>query len=289
MDAASKSIFLPIILVLDAWVFQYLLSVYYERRREVRVCMLLLASFLCFATQIYFHEDLNMLLAMNDISETSLELTFIIQITIIGRAVGIKVRLRSIVLFTYVAEVFILVGWLDVCICILDAAGVISGGAFHIFGNVLESVSLVFVLVFRFFYLSLSTGFRNVAAQRKVELLMYTLLVFHELPFAILEHNTGVSWEFPQGIVNRLLVVACILLNLHHKARGNSRTNYTAKSKGDSSVATFRGRAPGLKSLAKRTRSRRESPAFPDIPKVAVSGRNSYRVVVSINERSIHE
>ncbi|KAJ8544235.1 hypothetical protein ON010_g12034 [Phytophthora cinnamomi] len=89
-----------------------------------------------------------MLLAMNDISETSLELTFIIQITIIGRAVGIKVRLRSIVLFT--------------------------------------------------------------------------------------------------------------------------RTNYTAKSKGDSSVATFRGRAPGLKSLAKRTRSRRESPAFPDIPKVAV-------------------
>ncbi|EGZ14659.1 hypothetical protein PHYSODRAFT_333009 [Phytophthora sojae] len=144
MDSAARAIFLPIILVLDAWVFQYLLSVYYAKTREIRVCMLLLASFLCFATQLYFHEDLNMLLAMNDISETSLQLTFIIQITIIGRAVTVKVKLRSILWFTYVAEGFILVGWLNVLVCILDAAGMISGEAFHIFGNVLESVSLVF-------------------------------------------------------------------------------------------------------------------------------------------------
>ncbi|KAE8903164.1 hypothetical protein PF005_g17242 [Phytophthora fragariae] len=231
-----------------------------------------------------------MLLAMNDISETSLQLTFIIQITIIGRAVSIKIKLRSIVVFTYVAEGFILVGWLNVLVCILDAAGMISGEAFHVFGNVLESVSLVFVLVFRFFYLSLSSGLRNVLAKRKMELLMYMLLVVHELPFAILEQRTGVSWEFPQGILNRLLVVTCILLNLQHKARENSRSSVTVKSKRDSSVAASRGRvSAGFKPFTRKLSSRREAPTFPDITKVAVSGGISYRVVVSTTEQSIRE
>ncbi|KAE9187923.1 hypothetical protein PF005_g20269 [Phytophthora fragariae] len=109
VEDLSRAIFLPIVLVLDAWVFQYLVSVYWSRRREIRVKMLLVASFLAFVTHIYSHETYETMREFNDISETCLQLTFIIQITIIGRDVAKKVKLRSIVWFTYVAEALILI------------------------------------------------------------------------------------------------------------------------------------------------------------------------------------
>ncbi|KAL4115081.1 hypothetical protein PRIC2_013976 [Phytophthora ramorum] len=293
MDALARNIFLPVILVLDAWVFQYLLTVYYAKRREMRVRMLLVASFLVFATQLYFHEDLNLLMAMNDISETSLQLTFIIQITIIGRAVSVKVRVRSIVWFTYAAEGFIFLGWLSVLSCILEAAGTLSGDAFHVFGNVLESASLVFVLVFRFYYLSLSGGFRKVCAERKMEFMIYVMLVFHEFPFAMIQIRTGVSWEFPQAIGNRVLIITCILLNIRHKARAESRNSYVAKSKRDSntrSVGPPRGMESFLKKLTGKESVGRAPPTFPEVAKVAVtSAQFSNKVVADNDERSIGE
>ncbi|KAE9280975.1 hypothetical protein PF008_g28006 [Phytophthora fragariae] len=161
VEDLSRAIFLPIVLVLDAWVFQYLVSVYWSRRREIRVKMLLVASFLAFVTHIYSHETYETMREFNDISETCLQLTFIIQITIIGRDVAKKVKLRSIVWFTYVAEALILVSWLDVFGSILEIAGLATGGRSHDVENLLESLSLTFVLVFRFFYLSLSGGFQQ--------------------------------------------------------------------------------------------------------------------------------
>lgn len=275
MDSASKALFLPIILVLDAWVFQYLLAIYYAKRQEVRVCMLLLASFLCFATQLYFHEDMDMLLAMNDISETSLQLTFVIQITIIGRAVSVKVKLRSIVWFSYAAEVLILVGWIDVIGTILDAVGMMPSETFHVFGNILESLSLVFVLVFRFYYLSLSQSFRVVLAERKAEFLVYVLLVFHEFPFAIITEHTGVSWEFPQAIGNRVLVVTCILLNLQQKARGRSNnSNITSASRNNKYAYK-----PGSQLLSTKIVYRRGSPKSSPIAKITTR-----QVVVTTNQ-----
>ncbi|KAE8903009.1 hypothetical protein PF003_g12768 [Phytophthora fragariae] len=131
VEDLSRAIFLPIVLVLDAWVFQYLVSVYWSRRREIRVKMLLVASFLAFVTHIYSHETYETMREFNDISETCLQLTFIIQITIIGRDVAKKVKLRSIVWFTYVAEALILVSWLDVFGSILEIAGLATGGRSH--------------------------------------------------------------------------------------------------------------------------------------------------------------
>ncbi|KAG6616082.1 uncharacterized protein IUM83_03637 [Phytophthora cinnamomi] len=99
MDVISRSLFMPVMLILDFGMFQYLMMVYYTRRRERRVRMLLLASFIGFASDVYFHEDKETMLSFN-ISEVCSQLTFLIQITIIGHAVRAKVRLRSITWLT---------------------------------------------------------------------------------------------------------------------------------------------------------------------------------------------
>ncbi|KAE9001412.1 hypothetical protein PR003_g17343 [Phytophthora rubi] len=225
MDAISRSIFIPVMLVLDVWSFQYLVSVYYSKSKEFRVRSLLLAAFLGFVTQVYSHDDREMALKLNDISETSLQLTFVTQIVLIGRAVCKKVKLRSILYFTYVAETLVVLGWLNMIGTILEIADVIHGDTLSLTGNVLESTSLVFVMVFRFYYLSLTHGFKVVLQERKFELLLYVLLVIHEFPFMIIEHYTGVTWEFAQGIGNRVLVVACIVQNVRQKAISSRSSN----------------------------------------------------------------
>ncbi|KAG1706290.1 hypothetical protein DVH05_001438 [Phytophthora capsici] len=292
MDTLSRTSCLPVILVMDAWVFQYLLSVYFNRRREVRVCTLIIASFLVFATQLYLPDDMNLLVALNDISETSLQLTFIIQITLIGRAVSVKVKVRSIVWFTYVAEGFIIANWLNVVLCILDVAGLLRGEAFRIFGNILESVSLVFVLVFRFFYLSMSMGFRALVAERKAEFLVFVLLVFHEFPFAMIEDETGISWEFPQAICHRVLMISCIVLNISNKTRKGNRSSAVTKSKRESAnqQSETRPKATFFMPLGSKTSTGRAYKAFPDVAKVAVATTKfSQRVVEESNELSLHE
>ncbi|EGZ14653.1 hypothetical protein PHYSODRAFT_333003 [Phytophthora sojae] len=193
LEDLSRGILLPIVLVLDAWVFQYLVFVYWL---EFRVKMLLVASFLAFITHIYSHETYETLWEYNDISETCLQLTFTIQITIIGRDVSKKVKLRSIVHFTHAAEVLILASWIDVLGTALEVAGVNLGTRMHGLENWVESLSLAFVLVFRFFYLSLSCGAARVLAKRKLEFTLYLLVAVHELPFVLLEYLTGVNWEF---------------------------------------------------------------------------------------------
>ncbi|KAE8903264.1 hypothetical protein PF003_g12771 [Phytophthora fragariae] len=109
-------------LVLDAWLFEYLVLVYFSRWRDVRVCSLLFAALLSLVTHVYFHQDLDVMLVLNGVSETSLQLTFLIQISIIGRAVGRKVKVRSIARLTLAAEVLVLLGWLHVLVSILEAS-----------------------------------------------------------------------------------------------------------------------------------------------------------------------
>ncbi|EGZ14662.1 hypothetical protein PHYSODRAFT_333012 [Phytophthora sojae] len=141
----------------------------------------------------------------NTVSETCLQLTFTIQITIIGRDVCVKVKLRSIRWLTYIAEALVVLGCLQVLASLLEITGVRSRGTIHLLGNILETISLVFVLVFQFYYLSLSRGCRRLITERKFEILPFTCFAIHEFPFMLLEHHTGVAWEFAQGVCNRML------------------------------------------------------------------------------------
>jgi len=231
MDALSKSLFMLVMLILDFGMFQYLMAIYFARRRERRIQMLLLASFIGFASHVYTHEDVETMLMFNDISEVCAQLTFLIQITIIGHAVRAKVKLRSITWFTYVAEALIVVDWLNMLAAVIETTGVEVGDELHVLSNVVESVTLTFVPIFRFFYLSMSGGgFRRLLAKRKLELFFYVLVATHEHPFLALQYATGVSWEYAQGVYMRSMIVVCILLNLRKKA-SNSATRVTTSAK----------------------------------------------------------
>lgn len=235
INAISRSLFMPIMLILDFGMFQYLVGVYFTRRHEWRVRMLLFASFIGFASHVYFHEDIGRVLDFNDISESCCQLVFLIQITIIGYAVRAKVKLRSIVWFTYVAEAFIALNWIDMAISAVEAAGYPMGNEMHTAANVLETVTLTFVPIFRFFYLSLSGGFWKVFQERKLEMVLYFIVATHELLFSLIAYLTGVTWEFAQGVYMRSAISACVLLNLRTKARKTSAIRATAvtSSNGD--------------------------------------------------------
>ncbi|KAE8967974.1 hypothetical protein PF010_g27917 [Phytophthora fragariae] len=208
MDAIAKSLFLPIMLLIDFGMFQYLVSVYYPRRHERRVRMLLLASFIGFASHVYFHETKEVMMTFNDISEVCSQLTFLIQITIIGHAVRAKVKLRSITVFTYIAECFIVLDWLNMLASAIEAAGFELTNEMHIVSN----------------------GFRKVLATRKLEMFFYFLVATHEDLMAVLAYVTGVSWEYAQGVYMRGTIAACILLNLHKKTKQNSANTRVATS-----------------------------------------------------------
>ncbi|GMF43616.1 unnamed protein product [Phytophthora fragariaefolia] len=277
MDFLSRSLFIPIMLVLDS-MFQYLVMVYYSRRQEPRVRLLLLASFLGFATQVYSHESKEMALELNDISETSLQLTFLTQISLIGRAVCVKVKIRSIFCFTCMAELLVALCWIDVICTTLEVANTIKGDLLHLCGNALETISLLFVLVFRFYYLTLTNGFYNVLADRKVDISLYVLLLLHEYPFMILEHTTGVSWEFVQGIFNRIMIVACITQNIRQKTLPPSGCTTRSKPR-RYSISTIPNRLTYLSttlmtSAVSKRGSFRNYQTPPEMAKIAVSSSN---------------
>ncbi|TYZ69310.1 hypothetical protein PybrP1_008819, partial [[Pythium] brassicae (nom. inval.)] len=50
MATASMSFCMPMTLIINFSLFQYLLTMYYKRRREIRGALLLLCAFLGFAT-----------------------------------------------------------------------------------------------------------------------------------------------------------------------------------------------------------------------------------------------
>lgn len=73
--------------------------------REFRVVQLFAVAFLGFAVIISFaQDDPDIMRALNNILETCCQLAFLLQINIIGRDVQVKIKVRSVVVFTIVAE-----------------------------------------------------------------------------------------------------------------------------------------------------------------------------------------
>lgn len=240
MDKIGKLLFMPLMLVLNYALFQYLLTVYYKRRRQSRVRQLLSVAFLGFAVLIIFaQDDPDIMRALNNISETCCQLAFLLQITIIGRDVQAKIKVRSIMVFTLMAEVLILIGWLVIIAAFADLVGVTLGEGIQTLFNVSESVTLMFVAIFRFYYLSMSKGVKSLFQTRKVEMLAYFAMVTHEVPWSFAEAETGVSWEYVQGFYMRLLLAWCILLNIKSKAVSSN----LSKQKHTTRASTLNGPA----------------------------------------------
>lgn len=204
------------------------------RRSERRVALLLASAFLSFASLTLFSSsDADFVTRVNDISEICCLLTFLIQITIIGRDVTRKVKIPSLCWMTHIAELFIVAGFCAIFVNIVaDLASLVDVATLDMLDNIVENLSLVFIAFFRFYYMALSQGgFREMAQNHKLEIAAYALLITHEYPFMALNRFTGVSWEFVQAIYMRVLIVACMAITIRDKLRGSSRgKKYEASS-----------------------------------------------------------
>lgn len=136
-----------------------------------------------------------------------------------------KGKVRSIKWFTIAAEILILLDWITALLTVVSISGVTFDSFLDLWGNILESATITFVVLFRFFYLSISKGFWRVIRRRKLELLAYMLLMTHGYPWYILNHLTGVTWEYVQGIYMRPIIAWCIILNVSNKNVSGTRSS----------------------------------------------------------------
>lgn len=196
LDTFAHSFCMPVTLFINFSLFQYITTIYYKHRREI------LCAFGGFVTLIPFsYPDEVKVGHLNDISETCSTLTFLIQITIIGRDINKKVKIATLKYLTYASEMLILFGLFVVAQNVFDVAfpsihvGVMDG-----LDNIMEDVGLWFIFVFRFTILIMTKGYQFVLENKKSEVVMYLLFVIHEYPFQILKANTNVPWEEVQAL-----------------------------------------------------------------------------------------
>ncbi|TYZ66209.1 hypothetical protein PybrP1_012160 [[Pythium] brassicae (nom. inval.)] len=227
----SQILFLPLMLIINFALFQYLFVTYFSRRREPRGVLLLGCAVLGFASLIPLaHPDEAVVQRLNDISEACSTLTFLVQITIVGHDTNRKVKIRALYLLTFAAEVLIATALGVIVLDIIEVFDLRIGDAISKEANqTIEDVSLAFIFVFRFYYLSLIKGVRTVLQTKQLEIFAYFLFLSHEYPFMALEASTGVTWEFVQGIYHRLLIVGCVWLTVRNKLRyGRALGNFTS-------------------------------------------------------------
>ncbi|GAB9472672.1 hypothetical protein Gpo141_00009845 [Globisporangium polare] len=224
MEIVSHSFCMPVTLIINFSLFQYLTTIYYKRRKEIRGALLLACAFGGFVTLIPFSYPNEVAVGhLNDISETASVLTFLIQITIIGRDINKKVKIATLRYMTYASELLILAGLFVVAQNLFEVSCPDSSvGAMDGLDNIFENVALWFIFGFRFTILIMAKGYRFVLEQKKLEMLLYLLFATHEYPFQILEANTNVPWENVQALWNRLTLALCVGLTIQEKLRSNS-------------------------------------------------------------------
>lgn len=224
LDDAGRVACMPLALLINFSLFQYLLTMYYKRRDEVRCIVLLFSGFLAFACLIPYARDDDFLVNnLNDISETLSVTTFLVQITMFGRDINTKMRIQSLRLASYAAEVLIApclaVSTMDLVSLTLTHSK-LKGLA--PLSDSLEEVSLWFIFVFRFYFMATSRGVKQMLATKKFEIAMYPLFVTHEYPFQILNAQTGLSWEEQQAFWHRFTMALCLFNTVKEKLRSST-------------------------------------------------------------------
>lgn len=100
---------------------------------------------------------------LNDISETASVLTFLIQITIIGRNINKKVKIATLRYLTYASELLILFGLFVVAQNVFEVAfPSIHVGAMDGLDNIMENVGLWFIFIFRFMVFIMAKSYQFV-------------------------------------------------------------------------------------------------------------------------------
>jgi hypothetical protein len=241
LDEASIAFCMPVTLLINFSLFQYLLTLYYKRRREYHGFLLLLCATLSFATLIPFASAKKMIAGhLNDVSETASTTTFLVQITIVSRDVTKKMRIRILRYMMLVSELLTILQLFVLVINFIEVAMPEEGlTEFDGLDNIAEDLALFFIFISRFYYLYIARGWRYLLDNKKLEIFTYTLFLTHEYPFTILEAETGLNWEPVQSLWNRLTLALCISLTIKEKFRSSMLSNSNTKLKTTSHDAQF--------------------------------------------------
>lgn len=240
---------LPMMLVMNFSFAAYFWNLYSSssRLREARVQCLVLAAWISFVCLVGFaYLSPKALLALNDMSENAIVLTFMIQVTIITRDAMNLCNLVSLHYFMRAAEVL---SALAVLVAVLDVVSLAMLGHQALFDATrtvnqwFENGALMFVVSFRFYHILLSRGsLRAVIQNQPGGTLLYALLVAHEYPFMIVRRATGMNLEYTEGVCMRALLLLCIWYTTREKQaaygrrRGMRATRLTTRNRHLSSI-----------------------------------------------------
>ncbi|TMW57879.1 hypothetical protein Poli38472_013353 [Pythium oligandrum] len=294
MEYARNVALMPLALIINFSLFQYLMGMYFNRRSEARTMLLLVCAFISFVAIIPFsHPDRDVFTELDSISQTAATLTFLIQIVVIGRDVTKKVKIRSVLWMTYVSEVLIM---LEVVVIIATVAELVYHGLRSVVINdttdILGNISLWFVFVFRFYYISIGKGFRRMLMTKRTEIFLYFLFATNEYPYYGLEAATGISWEPVQALWSRVTLMMCLLHTIQHKLRSNSskatgwktRASHASPSKAQSKHSYGPTEVRSRRMSLSKTRSAAQSgkslgPSLRDLVRLGPSFRSAKIVV----------
>jgi hypothetical protein len=220
MDTISRRLFMPLMLLVNYTLLLFLLTFYWARRHQNRVRLLFAVASLGVACLVPFADpDDHVISNLNDVSESCCVLTFLLQITIIGYDLNRKIKFRTVMALTYVAEALIVADLAMVLLSLADALhdDFLPDELGQMLPNVCENVTLAFIFVFRYYFIILSRGWHDMWENRKLEVCWYLLFATHELPFTVLESMSGLSWESPQALWNRVTLAGCLWITARTK------------------------------------------------------------------------
>ncbi|KAE9306279.1 hypothetical protein PF008_g21507 [Phytophthora fragariae] len=210
IDRLDLEAFLPVVLLLNYSLLMYLAAFYWTRRRERRVALLLLVG------------------------------TLGTVITILGYDLNKKFKMRSVMFLTYAAEVLILADLASILLSFVSlfSPGVVSDTKGQLISNIAENANLAFIIVFRFYYIGISRGWRSIVKTRKFEVGCYLLFATHEIPFDVISGASGLNWEFAQAIWHRTTLTACLVITARTKIKQFSvaATTYHTNASSTNSV-----------------------------------------------------
>jgi hypothetical protein len=215
----------PLVLIMNFSLFQYLLTTFWKRRNERRVRMLLFVAALSFVALVPFgYPDKALARNLNDVSEVCSVLTFLLQITILTRDVGKRIKIRSLWVLLWIGELLVAMSLMVLLSNMIDiVAPVIDMEVVEELDHIAEYVSLAYIVGFRFYFLSIAKGYKKVWATQKTELFVYVLFLTHSIPFVVLHHLTGYSWVHMQALWMRMTIVMCLWRTV--KARLTSQSS----------------------------------------------------------------
>lgn len=228
IDLASDVICIPLTIILNYSLFQYLLTVFYARRRDPHVRLLLVASFLGFATLIPFvYPNDHLVQNLNDMSEVCSVLTFTQQIAILTRDINKKMKLPTVSMLGKVAEILVFLGIMLLLANIVSivAPEAESMDAVELLDIGVEYAALLFVVCFRFYFLSIVRGWKHVWQHQKLEVFYYALFLTHAAPFQLAARITDLDWHHIQGLWLRITIALCLSSSIRAKIISMSSRN----------------------------------------------------------------